>query len=65
MFDVLRRKLSTTSAYPHLLSVLHHMLLVPSEFVSHSFCFNILLYLLYIFSVPAMLLANHCGGGIP
>ena len=43
MFDVLRRKLSTTSAYPHLLSVLHHMLLVPSElsfmlFVSRFFC---------------------------
>lgn len=31
MFDVLRRKLSTSSAYPHLLSILHHMLLIPSE----------------------------------
>ena len=31
MFEVLRRKLCTTSAYPHFLSILHHMLLVPSE----------------------------------
>lgn len=31
MFDVLRRKLCTTSAYPHLLSILHHMLLVPND----------------------------------
>ncbi|XP_078350098.1 disheveled-associated activator of morphogenesis 2-like [Oculina patagonica] len=31
MFDVLRRKLCTTSAYPHLLSILHHLLLVPND----------------------------------
>lgn len=31
MFEVLRRKLCTTSAYPHFLSILHHMLLVPND----------------------------------
>ncbi|RMX61131.1 hypothetical protein pdam_00016690 [Pocillopora damicornis] len=31
MFDVLRRKLCTTSAYPHLLSILHHLLLVTND----------------------------------
>ena len=30
-----------------------------------SFCFKILLHLSYIFSVPAMHLANHCRGGTP
>ncbi|XP_037934330.1 disheveled-associated activator of morphogenesis 1 isoform X2 [Teleopsis dalmanni] len=29
MFDILRRKLSHSSAYPHLLSLLKHMLLLP------------------------------------
>lgn len=29
MFDLLRRKLSHSPAYPHLLSLLEHMLLLP------------------------------------
>lgn len=29
MFDLLRRKLSHTPAYPHLVSLLQHMLLLP------------------------------------
>lgn len=29
MFDLLRRKLSHSTAYPHLLSLLQHMLLLP------------------------------------
>lgn len=37
MFEVLRRKLCTTSAYPHFLSILHHMLLVPSELLNFAF----------------------------
>lgn len=32
MFDLLRRKLSHTAAYPHLLSLLEHCLLLPREF---------------------------------
>jgi dishevelled associated activator of morphogenesis len=31
MFDLLRRKLSHTAAYPHLLSLLHHCLILPRE----------------------------------
>lgn len=31
MFDLLRRKLSHTAAYPHLLSLLEHCLLLPRE----------------------------------
>ncbi|XP_063226391.1 disheveled-associated activator of morphogenesis 1 isoform X2 [Bacillus rossius redtenbacheri] len=31
MFDQLRRKLSHTTAYPHLLSLLHHCLLLPLD----------------------------------
>lgn len=29
MFDLMRRKLSHSAAYPHLLSLLQHMLLLP------------------------------------
>lgn len=32
MFDLLRRKLSHSSAYPHLLSLLKHMLLLPCKY---------------------------------
>ncbi|KAJ0176247.1 hypothetical protein K1T71_008421 [Dendrolimus kikuchii] len=32
MFELLRRKLSHTSAYPHLLSMLEHLLLLPLEY---------------------------------
>lgn len=31
MFDVLRRKLSHSPAYPHFLSLLKHMLLLPGK----------------------------------
>lgn len=31
MFELLRRKLSHTAAYPHLLSLLEHLLLLPCE----------------------------------
>jgi dishevelled associated activator of morphogenesis len=31
MFDLLRRKLSHTAAYPHLLSLLHHCLILPCK----------------------------------
>lgn len=34
MFDLLRRKLSHTAAYPHLLSLLQHCLLLPRKSVS-------------------------------
>lgn len=33
MFDVIRRKLSHTAAYPHLLSLLEHCLLLPCKFL--------------------------------
>lgn len=32
MFDVLRRKLSHTNAYPHLISLLQHLLLLPLDY---------------------------------
>ncbi|XP_065343760.1 disheveled-associated activator of morphogenesis 1 [Cloeon dipterum] len=32
MFDLLRRKLSHTAAYPHLLSLLHHCLILPLDY---------------------------------
>lgn len=35
MFDLLRRKLSHTAAYPHLLSLLEHCLLIPLDYGSH------------------------------
>lgn len=35
MFEVLRRKLSHTAAYPHLLSLLHHLILLPLDYGSH------------------------------
>ncbi|KMQ84125.1 disheveled-associated activator of morphogenesis 1, partial [Lasius niger] len=35
MFDLLRRKLSHTAAYPHLLSLLEHCLLLPLDYGSH------------------------------
>lgn len=35
MFDVLRRKLSHTAAYPHLLSLLNHCILLPLDYGSH------------------------------
>lgn len=31
MFDLMRRKLSHSGAYPHLLSLLQHMLLLPCK----------------------------------
>lgn len=34
MFELLRRKLSHTAAYPHLLSLLEHLLLLPRKFCS-------------------------------
>lgn len=34
MFDVLRRKLSHTAAYPHLLSLLNHCILLPLDYGS-------------------------------
>ncbi|XP_066141423.1 disheveled-associated activator of morphogenesis 1 [Euwallacea fornicatus] len=35
MFDLIRRKLSHTAAYPHLLSMLEHCLLLPLDYGSH------------------------------
>ncbi|VEN48316.1 unnamed protein product [Callosobruchus maculatus] len=35
MFDLLRRKLSHSAAYPHLLSLLEHCLLIPLDYGSH------------------------------
>lgn len=35
MFDLIRRKLSHTAAYPHLLSLLEHCLLIPLDYGSH------------------------------
>ncbi|XP_044737044.1 disheveled-associated activator of morphogenesis 1 isoform X2 [Chrysoperla carnea] len=35
MFDIVRRKLSHTAAYPHLLSLLEHCLLLPLDYGSH------------------------------
>ncbi|KAL0266624.1 UNVERIFIED_CONTAM: hypothetical protein PYX00_009117 [Menopon gallinae] len=35
MFDLLRRKLSHTAAYPHLLALLQHCLLLPLDYNSH------------------------------
>ncbi|XP_066602802.1 disheveled-associated activator of morphogenesis 1 isoform X2 [Prorops nasuta] len=35
MFDLLRRKLSHTAAYPHLLSLLEHCLLLPLDYGSY------------------------------
>lgn len=32
MFDLMRRKLSHSAAYPHLLSLLQHMLLLPCKY---------------------------------
>lgn len=50
MFDLLRRKLSYSAAYPHLLSLLQHMLLLPCKFVIQilKLSFNNLMYL-YVF----------------
>ncbi|KAL0828999.1 hypothetical protein ABMA28_003876 [Loxostege sticticalis] len=36
MFELLRRKLSHTHAYPHLLSILQHLLLLPLEYNPYS-----------------------------
>lgn len=33
MFDLLRKKLSHSAAYPHLLSLLHHMLMLPCKLI--------------------------------
>ncbi|XP_022918586.1 disheveled-associated activator of morphogenesis 1 isoform X2 [Onthophagus taurus] len=35
MFELLRKKLSHTSAYPHLLSLLRHCILMPLDYGSH------------------------------
>ncbi|KAJ8986080.1 hypothetical protein NQ317_003374, partial [Molorchus minor] len=35
MFELIRRKLSHTAAYPHLLSLLEHCLLLPLDYGSH------------------------------
>lgn len=35
MFELIRRKLSHTSAYPHLLSLLEHCLLLPLDYGAH------------------------------
>lgn len=35
MFDLMRRKLSHSAAYPHLLSLLQHMLLLPCMYQDH------------------------------
>lgn len=35
MFDLVRRKLSHTAAYPHLLSLLQHCILLPLDYGSH------------------------------
>lgn len=39
MFDLLRRKLSHSTAYPHLLSLLEHMLLLPCKLPIYIFSF--------------------------
>lgn len=36
MFDLMRRKLSHSAAYPHLLSLLQHMLLLPCKYLAIS-----------------------------
>ncbi|XP_060804115.1 disheveled-associated activator of morphogenesis 1 [Amyelois transitella] len=36
MFELLRRKVSHTAAYPHLLSLLQHLLLLPLEYAPHA-----------------------------
>lgn len=36
MFDLMRRKLSHSAAYPHLLSLLQHMLLLPCKFLNEE-----------------------------
>ncbi|XP_045499988.1 disheveled-associated activator of morphogenesis 1 isoform X1 [Colias croceus] len=36
MFELLRNKLSHTAAYPHLLSMLRHLLLLPLEYNPHA-----------------------------
>ncbi|XP_033125746.1 disheveled-associated activator of morphogenesis 1-A-like isoform X1 [Anneissia japonica] len=36
MFDVITRKISHTQAYPHLMSILEHFLLLPNESASQS-----------------------------
>ncbi|XP_077293023.1 disheveled-associated activator of morphogenesis-like protein isoform X2 [Arctopsyche grandis] len=36
MFDIIRRKISHTTAYPHLLSLLEHCLLLPLEYNPHA-----------------------------
>lgn len=35
MFDLMRRKLSHSAAYPHLLSLLQHMLLLPCKYLAN------------------------------
>lgn len=37
MFDLLRRKLNHSAAYPYLLSLLQHMLLLPCKFIIFIF----------------------------
>lgn len=38
MFELLRRKLSHTAAYPHLLSMLQHLLLLPCKYYYNKCC---------------------------
>ena len=40
MFECVRKKLNHTTAYPHLLSMLHHFLLLPREISYYRLCQN-------------------------
>lgn len=42
MFDLLRRKLSHSPAYAHMLSLLQHMMLLPRKFTHPIAEFNLL-----------------------
>lgn len=40
MFELLRRKLSHTAAYPHMLSMLQHLLLLPCKYLLNILAFE-------------------------
>lgn len=58
MFDLLRKKLSHTAAYPHLMSLLEHCLLLPLDYGSHPQH-----WLLFDRIVQQIILQQQNGGG--
>lgn len=41
MFEVLRKKLTLTAAYPHFLSICYHLMLLPCKYnLQENFCFS-------------------------